>query len=326
VAIDAQNPHHAELAEAAQVLRAGGLVAFPTETVYGLGANALDAEAVRGIFQAKGRPSGNPLIIHVSDHAMLRLVVANWTATAQKLADRFCPGPLTFVLPKTSLVPDVVTGGGPTVAVRMPKHLVALGLIRAAGFPLAAPSANRSTELSPTRAEHVFEALAGRIDMILDGGPTLDGIESTVLDLTTDPPTLLRPGPIAIADIEAIVGPIRRKQTVHAERPFPSPGMMARHYSPRTPVELFDNRDLLLDREEALRGSGEAVANLVFEGTKATTPPDVAMPGTPGAYAARLYHVLHELDHRGLSRILIELPPDTEEWLAVRDRLTRAVH
>jgi L-threonylcarbamoyladenylate synthase len=307
----------AALMAAAEIVRSGGLVAFPTETVYGLGANAFDPLAVRGIFDAKGRPAVNPLIVHVANEVMLRLVIDNWTEKAAALANRFWPGPLTFVLAKTSNVPSVVTGGGATVAVRMPQHPVALGLIRAAGVPLAAPSANRSSELSPTRAEHVLEGLSGRIDLILDGGPTLNGIESTVIDLTSALPVLLRPGPISVAAIEAVVGPILLGRGPIESGPLPSPGMLARHYSPRTPVELFADRRSLDAREAELGAKRQAVAGVVFE------EPGVVMPRNPASYASRLYAVLHGLDRRGLARILIELPPDTPEWLAVRDRLTR---
>ena len=176
------------------MLRRGGLVAFPTETVYGLGANALDAEAVRHIFAAKGRPATNPVIVHVAEIARVREVVADWPPLAERLAGRFWPGPLTLVLPRHPALPALVTAGGPTVAVRVPLHPVALALLRAAVVPVAAPSANRSTRLSPTRAEHVLAGLAGRIDLLLDGGPASGGLESTVLDVTTVPPRLLRRG------------------------------------------------------------------------------------------------------------------------------------
>jgi L-threonylcarbamoyladenylate synthase len=308
---------------AADVILAGGLVAFPTETVYGLGANALSPAAVRAVFEAKGRPPGNPLIVHVSDERMLRSVVAAWPDRARQLAERFWPGPLTVVLPKGAGVPAEVTGGGPTVAVRMPAHPVALALIRAAGVPLAAPSANRSSELSPTRAEHVRAGLDGRIDLILDGGPTPNGLESTVLDLTSDAPVLLRPGPVAVAELEAIVGPLGRRKLATRRGPLPSPGMMPRHYAPRTPIDLIENRVDMERRARELTRDGLTVAGVVI-GSELSSMTVELMPVEPVAYAARLYDVLHELDARQLDRILIELPPDTPEWLAVRDRLTRA--
>jgi L-threonylcarbamoyladenylate synthase len=316
--IDPLSPDADTLRDAADVVRAGGLVAFPTETVYGLGANALDPAAVDGIFAAKGRPATNPLIVHIDGESMLGLVAAAWPPAAGKLAKRYWPGPLTLVVPKAAAVPDAVTGGGPTVAVRMPAHPVALGLIRAAGVPLAAPSANRSTELSPTRAGHVRAGLDGRIDLILDGGPTPNGIESTVLDVTGERPVLLRPGPIAVAELEAVVGPIERRRLESSSGPLPSPGMLPRHYAPRTPVELLADPEAIQKRADrstsaVLMGERTGVAGLV-----------VRMPADAAGYAARLYDVLHDLDRRGVSRILIEMPPETDEWLAVRDRLTRA--
>lgn len=319
--IDPTRPERELLREAAAVIRAGGLVAFPTETVYGLGANALDPAAVAGIFAAKGRPATNPLIVHVDGELLRRQVASEWPATAAKLAAKFWPGPLTLVLPKTPAVPDVTTGGGPTVAVRMPAHPVALGLIRAAGVPLAAPSANRSSQLSPTRAEHVLAGLGGRIDFILDGGPTANGIESTVLSLAGEQPTLLRPGPIAVAELEKVVGPIARRTALGESGPLPSPGLLARHYAPRTPVELFANLEALEVRAAEL--ADQRIGSVVLGEVEATAV-TIRMPATAAEYAVRLYDVLHQLDGRGLSRMLIELPPETDEWLAVRDRLTRA--
>jgi L-threonylcarbamoyladenylate synthase len=312
-------PARGAIATAAAALRRGWLVAFPTETVYGLGANALDADAVRGIFAAKGRPATNPLIVHVADEAMLKLVAADWPPAAAALARAFWPGPLTLVVPKAAAVPDVVTGGGPTVAVRWPTHPVAQALIRTAGMPLAAPSANRSTELSPTRAEHVLSSLNGRVDVILDGGPTPNGIESTVVDVTTDPPTLLRPGPISLEQLETVVGPVVRRTEVAGSGPLPSPGMMARHYAPRTPVELVAGRDQLI----ALASRGRV--GVLALGPAAGVPGRViVLPAEPAGYAARLYAALHDLDAMNLDRVLIEEPPATPEWLAVRDRLSRA--
>jgi len=318
--IDPVHPDRDALREAAAILRAGGLVAFPTETVYGLGANALDEDAVRRVFEAKGRPPVNPLIVHVTGETMVRGLVTDWSAEARTLAGRFWPGPLTLVLPKGSAVADVVTAGGSTVAVRAPGHPVALGLIREVGVPLAAPSANRSGQLSPTRAEHVLAGLDGRIDLILDGGPTPNGIESTVLDLTTSRPTLLRPGPIGITDLEATVGPVERRIGI-SPGPLPSPGLLLRHYAPRTPVELH-LRDALDARIADLEGNKENFG-VVFLGTRSEEK-RIGLPLDPEAYATRLYDVLHHLDSLDLSRILVELPPDTDPWMAIRDRLIRA--
>ena len=319
--IDPRAPEASVVRQAADVLRAGRLVAFPTETVYGLGANALDPDAVRKIFAAKGRPATNPLIVHVCDEPMLRQVVADWPALAAELALRFGPGPLTLVLPKNPTIPDIVTGGGPTVAVRMPAHPVALALIRESRIPLAAPSANRSSELSPTTAEHVWKGLEDRIDLILDAGPTQSGIESTVLDLTAGPPTLLRPGPIGVTAIEAVIGPIQRGRNPPRLGPLPSPGMHERHYAPKTPVELFSSRAALDDRASELIDAGQTVKKLLLGGVDHVAS---VMPTNHDEYAARLFAELHYLDSLWLNRILIEMPPDTDEWLAVRDRLTRA--
>jgi len=319
--IDSVDPDVGVLKSAADILRAGGLVAFPTETVYGLGANALDPLAVARIFVAKGRPVNNPIIVHVADLTDLPRVVADWPPAAQKLAKRFWPGPLTLVLPHAASIADGVTGGGPTVAVRMPAHPVALALIRAAGVPLAAPSANRSGELSPTSAKHVLRGMGGRIDMIVDGGPTQVGVESTVLDLSVSPARLLRPGHITPAEIEAVIGRIGRAGVVPESKPLPSPGLLARHYAPRTPTECLAGSAARV--AECLR-QGEKIGWLTFEAWPELPVMTVIMPNDPAAYAARVYAELHVLDELELDRIIVELPPDEECWLAVRDRLKRA--
>jgi L-threonylcarbamoyladenylate synthase len=323
VNVDPERPDPAAIGNAAEVLMRGGLVAFPTETVYGLGADALDADAVRRIFEAKGRPATNPVIVHVADAASAARVVSEWPEAAQRLAERFWPGPLTLVLAKASSVPDVVTAGGPTVAVRVPAHPVAHALIQAAGLPIAAPSANRSTQVSPTRAEHVLRGLNARIEVILDAGPTRGGIESTVLDLTTDPPRLLRPGLVMPAQIEEVIGPITRTPgTTGGTGPLPSPGMMARHYAPQATVELVaaDARA----RMEELFQTGVQVGWLSLQAAQPGGTVHIPMPADPAAYSARLYAALHEMDDAGVERILIDLPPDSEEWMAVHDRLRRA--
>jgi L-threonylcarbamoyladenylate synthase len=281
---------------AAELIRSGRLVAFPTETVYGLGANALDAAAVERIFTAKGRPRTSPLIVHVASIRMARDLAAEWPVAAEVLAGRYWPGPLTLVVPKLPVVPDIVTGGLPTVALRMPAHPLALELIRTAGVPIAAPSANRFTELSPTAAAHVPESLA---DYTLDGGPAKVGIESTVLSLAGRP-VLLRPGVISIAELSKVVGPI---EEASSETPQMSPGMHERHYRPRTPLYL---------------GLGER------PGKGAVLRIGQEMPADARAYASALYETLHRLDTEGLDWIAVELPPDTPEWAGVRDRLKRA--
>jgi L-threonylcarbamoyladenylate synthase len=325
--IDSCAPNAAVVAEAARVLCGGGLVAFPTETVYGLGANALDAAAVLRIFAAKGRPSNNPLIVHIAESAEARQVVADWPASTARLAERFWPGPLTLVLRKGEAVPDAVTAGGATVAVRVPAHPVAQALLRAAGVPIAAPSANRSTELSPTRAEHVLRGLDGRIEVLLDGGPTAGGIESTVLDMTAMPPRLLRPGLIGAAELEAVLGPVCREMPGRNDpaQPLPSPGLLPRHYAPRTPLECVEGGGQ--ERVDALIRAGLRIGWVTFAPDREVRGMERIMrllPVEPAACAALLYAVLHDLDIAGLDRIVIELPPDTEEWQAVRDRLRRA--
>jgi L-threonylcarbamoyladenylate synthase len=320
LSVDTQRPDPAVVRRAAEVIRAGGLVAFPTETVYGLGANALDAAAVACIFAAKGRPATNPVIVHVADADQVRDVAAEWPESAAKLAAKFWPGPLTLVVPRRPEVPDIVTAGGPTVALRCPAHVVARELIWEAGVPVAAPSANRSTELSPTRAEHVLKRLGGRIDLILDGGPCSRGIESTVVDVTGGAVRVLRPGPITVPMLEEVVGPVETGGEA-ARGVARSPGQMPKHYSPRTKLRLVEP-DVDFG-ENFCEDWLEALALGVRVGTLSLFGPG-AMPDDPARYAAELYSRLHELDAQGLDLILVEMPPDTPEWAAVRDRLTRA--
>lgn len=312
-----------DLERAAEILRAGGLVAFPTETVYGLGALALEPAAVRRIFEAKGRPARNPLIVHVSSVEQARRVTAAWPEAAQRLADRFWPGPLTLVLPRAAIVPPEVTGGLEAVGIRVPAHPVALELIRAVGAPLAAPSANRYTEVSPTSAAHVERSLGGRIHAILDGGETTVGIESTVLDLSGDTPTLLRPGAVAVSELEEVIGSVRRLGGEGAELHLPSPGLARRHYAPGAKVSLFDPEEL----SARAAGADETVGVMA----RSPRPPGapgaarwVQMPASPAAYARQLYRTLHAMDEAGVESLWIELPPDEEAWEGVRDRLRRA--
>jgi L-threonylcarbamoyladenylate synthase len=325
--VNPASPQPAVIEQAAAVLRAGGLVVFPTETVYGLGANALDPPAVGRVFAAKGRPANNPLIVHVADAAAVSRVASAWPEGAARLADRFWPGPLTLVLPKRLEVPDAVTAGGPTVAVRVPAHPVALALLRAADFPVAAPSANPSGQLSPTRAEHVGRGFDGRVDLILDGGPTSGGIESTVLDVTTWPPRLLRPGLIGPTELEAVVGPLARTPSPASSggEAQASPGMLPRHYAPRT--KLFCDETGARLRVESFRKGGMQVGWLPFDEKLPANSPgvfSVQLPRDPAGYAACLYDALHRLDGAGLDAIVVEMPPATADWLAVRDRLRRA--
>jgi L-threonylcarbamoyladenylate synthase len=290
--------------EAALKLRAGELVAFPTETVYGLGANALDGDAVAKIFQWKGRPRTTPLIVHVSSIDMAQGIVAYWPPLAQQLAERWWPGPLTLVLPKSPAIPDVVTAGLPTVGVRIPDHPIALELIRAAGVPLAAPSANLFTGVSPTTAAHVREAFGDRV-AVLEGGPSRVGIESTVVSIEDGKLKLLRPGMISLGELERV--------TLEPGASHPAPGMHERHYSPRTPLYLAERPPSGQGAWVWLRTPGSAVRS-------------VQMPFDPTGYAARLYDTLHQLDRAGLDWIAVEVPPDTPEWSAILDRLRRAAH
>lgn len=306
--LDPTDPEPGIIARAAELIRAGRLVAFPTETVYGLGASALDAAAVRGIFLAKGRPPSNPVIVHLFDSTGVAKVASAWPETAERLAARFWPGPLTIVVPRSDTLPAEVTAGGATVAVRCPAHPVAQALIRAAGVPIAAPSANRSTELSPTRAEHVMKSLAGRIDLVLDAGPCPGGIESTVVDVTGSAVVLLRRGQITAAMLEVVAGPVTLRSA--AGEIARSPGLMAKHYSPHTPLRLVDRGNLERAAVEA-RAAGITVGTL-------------PLPADHITAERELYSSLHALDAWGLELILAELPPDAPEWAAVRDRLQRA--
>jgi len=294
----------ASLQRAAALIRSGGIVAFPTETVYGLGANAFDTAAVGRIFTVKGRPRHSPLIVHVDSIDMARALVLEWPDAANRLARRYWPGPLTLVLRKRPSIPDIVTAGLATVGLRVPSHPLALALIRAAGVPIAAPSANPFTELSPTTAEHVRLSMGDAVDLVLDGGPATVGIESTVLSLAAAEPVLLRPGVIPLPEIETLVGPVRVAGA--AAGAHSSPGMHPQHYRPRTPLVL------LVAGDPTPPGRGDWL-RLGRE-----------MPAEPAACAAMLYAALHRLDAQGLDWIAVERPPDTPEWAGVLDRLTRA--
>ena len=309
----------------AEVIRAGGLVAFPTETVYGLGADALSDSAVARIFEAKERPRGNPLIVHLADAAALESVASHVPPRARDAAARFWPGPLTLVLPRARTVPLITTGGLDTVAVRVPSHPVALALIEASGRPIAAPSANRSGRPSPTRAEHVRDDLDGRIELILDGGPTPVGVESTVLDMTTEPPMLLRPGGVTLEELRDCLGEVAVLKGDDEEAAGRSPGLRYRHYAPRAQVIVVE------------RGTGEvAVAPWLEAGRPvalmAQRPVSLdrpgllvrTMPGDLEAYARDLFAVLRDLDSTGVEGIFVEAVPQEGLGLTIMDRLRRA--
>ncbi|WDZ87973.1 L-threonylcarbamoyladenylate synthase [Micromonospora cathayae] len=306
------------VAEAAAVLRSGGLVAFPTETVYGLGANALDGHAAARIFAAKARPSFDPLITHLADPADLTGLVGAVPPTVAALAERFWPGPLTLIVDRPPVVPPIVTSGLPTMAVRVPDHPVARELIRAAGVPVAAPSANRFGMLSPTRAEHVVAGLGDAVDLIVDGGPTRCGIESTIVDARGDRPVVLRLGSLPVEALVEAVGPVEVRQG-SSGRPV-APGTLAAHYAPRTPLRVVtppvpgraddDTRGYLALRDRPA-GAYRAVEVLSPDG-------DLTVA------AARLFDALHRLDATGVAEILAERVPDTGLGRAINDRLGRA--
>lgn len=337
LAIDPVAPDPSVIADAAAVIRAGGLVAFPTETVYGLGASALDAAAVRRVFAAKGRPAADPLIAHVADLAQVALVSPELPPAAAELARRFWPGPLTLVLRRHPRVPPDVSGGGVTVAVRVPAHAVALALIAASGVPIVAPSANLFARPSPTSAAHVLDDLRGRVDLVLDAGPTMIGIESSVVDLTADPPALLRPGGVPFEALRAWLPDLMYTPRYLAteDEAAPGPGMLLRHYAPRARLTLYAGpREAALARMRAdaaqLVAEGQAVGALAadedaqaFAGA-AVRLASLGPAGAPEQAAARLFAAMRELDAAGVSAILARAPGRTGLGLAIWDRLVRA--
>jgi L-threonylcarbamoyladenylate synthase len=308
---------------AASLIIGGGLVAFPTETVYGLGANAYDGRAVARIFEAKGRPKFDPLIVHLGDVRWLSDVVSSVTPLAQRLIEAFWPGPLTLVLPKTERVPDLVTAGLPTVGVRMPAHELTLQLLRRANVPIAAPSANLFGQVSPTTAQHVAEQLGERIDYILDSGPCTVGVESTILDLSNDRPTLLRPGGLALEQLEAEIGPIRVTGSAAKEdEPQLSPGRLLRHYATRTPLVIPDGAHSLPE------GKRVGLLTLVAEpGDDRFAAVEVlSQRGDLAEAAAVLFASMRRLDAGGFDLIVARLVPEAGLGRAINDRLRRAAH
>jgi L-threonylcarbamoyladenylate synthase len=308
----------AGLHRAVELLRAESVVAFPTETVYGLGADAFSGKAIGEVYRLKGRPSWNPLIVHVANVEAARGLAESWPDTANELAAQFWPGPLTVVVRRAPHLTGAGADNG-TIAIRIPAHEVALRLLEASGLALAAPSANRSEGISPTTAVHVLRSLPD-VPLVLDGGPSAWGIESTVLDLTTETPTLLRPGALGLRELREVTGAIALPDTGPDDGATrSSPGMGRRHYAPRATVVLAkDVRDV--DRT----GLPGPVGVLTYE----TIDVEGAemLSGDPQEYAADLYAALHRLDDTGVATILVQEPPRTEAWLAVRDRLTRAAH
>ncbi len=335
--VDPADPDQKLIARAAECLRAGGLVAFPTETVYGLGADALNRQAIQRLFTAKERPANDPLIVHVAAFDDMVPLVADVPRAARDLAARFWPGPLTMVLRRSPRVPDEVTAGLETVAIRGPSHPVARALLERARIPVAAPSANLFSRPSPTRASHVFADLDGRIDIIVDGGPTDVGLESTVLDLSSDRPAILRPGAVDLHALQAVLPDVTtRHVATGGDMAMRSPGLQTKHYSPRTPVILHEG-----DRETALRllmrdararaGRGESIAVLAYAedlDELRSLPVRVVELGSedePAAIATRLYAALRECDELGADAILVRSITTAHPLSgAIQDRLRRA--
>jgi L-threonylcarbamoyladenylate synthase len=315
---------------AAELLRAGEVVALPTETVYGLAANALDEKAVANIFHVKGRPSHNPIIVHVGGNDMAKDCVADWPEIAGKLSNAFWPGPLTLVLPRARNIPDAVTAGGDTVGVRWPGHPFMQAVIRECGFPLAAPSANLSNQISPTNADHVRAQLGGKIPLIVDGGQSQVGIESTVVDLTVSPPRILRPGMIHAESLAAVCGEVQDSviKVQGASPALRSPGMLKKHYSPKAKLLVLNWRNDA-ELETQIRNSQFAVRNcFVVAHTKIPATLGAVnvsvIPHDAEAFARALYAELHRCDEAGAELIVVEAPPDSPEWSGIADRLRRA--
>ncbi len=317
----------ARIERAVALLRAGELVAFPTETVYGLGADAANPAAVAKVFAAKGRPAAHPLIVHLSSAAHLARWARELPPEAERLAAEFWPGPLTLILKRQAGVADAVTGGQDTVGLRVPGHPLALALLEAFGGKdgggLAAPSANRFGRISPTTAAHVREELGGAVALVLDGGPCAVGIESTILDLSRGQPVLLRPGAIGAADIARVLG--RPPQAATGEGAPRVSGSLAAHYAPRTPLRLLPAGQLASAAGQVLATGGRVAVLALAEPTMQKAGLEwKRMPAQPAAYARALYASLREADALGCAAILVEQPPGDEAWLAIRDRLRRA--
>jgi len=317
----------AAVQRAVELLRAGEVVALPTETVYGLAANALDARAVERIFEIKARPAHNPIIVHVASIEMAKRCVAHWPDLAGRLAKAFWPGPLTLVLAQANEIPGVVTAGGPTVGVRWPSHPFIQAVIRECGFPLAAPSANPSNRVSPTNAEHVRKALGDKIRLIVDGGQSQVGLESTVLDISGSSPRLLRPGMIHEQALLAVTGELLLAASESPEV-LKSPGLLKKHYSPKAKLEVWAWRD---EAELEVRSAKCEVRRPKIHVIAHTRIPSgtgfgrvSVIPHDAAAFARAIYAELHECDEAGAELIVVEALPDAPEWRAIADRLRRA--
>ncbi len=307
-----------DIQKAAWIIQEGGLVAFPTETVYGLGADALNPMAVAKIFEVKNRPQFDPLIVHVADLRQAEILVTSFPKEALKLAELFWPGPLTLVLPKSSQVPDLVTSALPTVALRVPDHPLAQELIRESGRPIAAPSANLFGQVSPTNADHVRQTFGDKVEMILDGGPCRVGVESTVVAWMSSGPVMLRPGGVSLEEIESVIG----KVDLHIgmeDKPL-APGQLTQHYSPKTPISFFDQRTRFQ--------SGLKIGFLAFRQNNTSVPIQaievLSTQGDLRVAAANLFAALRRLDNEGLDLILCEAVPEEGLGRAINDRLRKA--
>jgi len=328
VATDTPASFKAAVLRATELLRAGEVVALPTETVYGLAANALDPGAVSRIYEIKGRPAHNPIIVHVASVDMAKKCVTRWPALADKLAKAFWPGPLTLVLPRAQAIPEIVTAGGPTVGVRWPNHPFTQAVIRECGFPLAAPSANPASRVSPTTAAHVLEDLGSRLRLIVDGGPSQMGIESTVLDLTVEPPRVLRPGMIHEESLRAAMGNLQPSTFNLQPSTLRSPGLLRKHYAPKAELLVLNWRDAAdLKSQIANRKSQIANCHIIAHNrvpSRAGFGGVSVIPHDAAAFGRAIYAELRRCDDAGADLIVVESPPDTAEWRAIADRLARA--
>jgi len=336
--VDPENPDPAKIQTAAQIIQKGGLVAFPTETVYGLGADALNPDAVLALFEAKKRPLDNPPIVHVANASEVYKLAKHVSKKAELLMEKFWPGPLTLVFKRSSIVPDVTVAGLDTVAIRMPKHKVALALIKQSNRPIAAPSANLAGKPSPTTAKHVYEDLNGRIDAILDSGPTIIGVESTVLDLSVDPPMVLRPGGTTFEALKQVLGEVKLHPFVEAEQELPlektrSPGMKHKHYAPKAEVILVEGAVPVVIKKvkelaESYRLKGAKVGILATDETQAAYKADVVKSlGSRfnlAVVAQNLFRLLREVDAESVDIIIAEGVPSEGLGLAVMNRLRKA--
>jgi len=336
--VDPHRPEPDKIRVAAEVLKKGGLVAFPTETVYGLGANTLDEKAVLRIFDAKNRPVDNPIIVHVANRDDIYVLAEHVPQIAEKLIDEFWPGPLTLLFVKSDAVPNAVTAGLATVAVRMPSHAVAHALISEAGVPVAAPSANLAGRPSPTSAKHVLDDLSGRIEVLIDGGEIGYGVESTVLDLTTDPPAVLRPGPVTVEELRRVVGEVEVHPIARAEVPIEvaiarSPGMKYRHYAPAAEVVVVEGPlegivKKVQELVDARRRLGEKAGIMAMKETASKYRADVVkVVGSrldPRAVAKNLFRVFREFDAEGVKFVAAEGLEPAGIGLAVMNRLRKA--